>query len=195
MRPGLKSIALLLGVLSTPASAATTLIGDVIFGDYDVPCDTCSAPDASYSVNPFTVDSTIETSLVVGLDSATEVDFDASSLVFTVLSDITYTSHPFNGPEFFVLSGNPFGNVVSVSSPAGQPVAAHVSGGVLFVNWQGDSFLANDTITITFDNSGVPEPSTWAMMLLGFAGLGFAFRQSRRRVPLDRAADAGPSAI
>jgi hypothetical protein len=30
--------------------------------------------------------------------------------------------------------------------------------------------------------AGVPEPSTWAMMLLGFAGLGFAFRQSRRRV-------------
>jgi hypothetical protein len=31
---------------------------------------------------------------------------------------------------------------------------------------------------------GVPEPSTWAMMLLGFAGLGFAFRQSRRRVSM-----------
>jgi hypothetical protein len=31
---------------------------------------------------------------------------------------------------------------------------------------------------------GVPEPSTWAMMLLGFAGLGFAFRQSRRKVLL-----------
>jgi hypothetical protein len=29
--------------------------------------------------------------------------------------------------------------------------------------------------------SGVPEPSTWAMMLLGFAGLGFAFRRSRRK--------------
>jgi hypothetical protein len=29
---------------------------------------------------------------------------------------------------------------------------------------------------------GVPEPSTWAMMLLGFAGLGFAFRQSRRKM-------------
>jgi PEP-CTERM motif len=28
---------------------------------------------------------------------------------------------------------------------------------------------------------GVPEPSTWAMMLLGFAGLGFALRQSRRK--------------
>jgi hypothetical protein len=30
--------------------------------------------------------------------------------------------------------------------------------------------------------SAVPEPSTWAMMLLGFAGLGFAFRQSRRKM-------------
>jgi hypothetical protein len=32
--------------------------------------------------------------------------------------------------------------------------------------------------------SAVPEPSTWAMMLLGFAGLGFAFRQSRRKVSM-----------
>jgi hypothetical protein len=30
--------------------------------------------------------------------------------------------------------------------------------------------------------STVPEPSTWAMMLLGFLGLGFAFRLSRRKV-------------
>jgi hypothetical protein len=30
--------------------------------------------------------------------------------------------------------------------------------------------------------SVVPEPSTWAMMLLGFAGLGFAFRKSRRKM-------------
>jgi hypothetical protein len=32
--------------------------------------------------------------------------------------------------------------------------------------------------------AAVPEPSTWAMMLIGFAGLGFAFRQSRRRVSM-----------
>jgi hypothetical protein len=28
----------------------------------------------------------------------------------------------------------------------------------------------------------VPEPATWGMMLVGFLGLGFAFRQSRRKV-------------
>jgi hypothetical protein len=30
----------------------------------------------------------------------------------------------------------------------------------------------------------VPEPSTWAMMLLGFLGLGLAFKQSRRKVSM-----------
>ena len=30
--------------------------------------------------------------------------------------------------------------------------------------------------------AAIPEPSTWAMMLIGFLGLGFAFRQSRRKV-------------
>jgi CHRD domain/PEP-CTERM motif len=32
--------------------------------------------------------------------------------------------------------------------------------------------------------AAVPEPSTWAMLLIGFAGLGFAFRQSRRKVSM-----------
>jgi hypothetical protein len=38
------------------------------------------------------------------------------------------------------------------------------------------------TETLTFAAGAVPEPPTWAMMIIGFAGLGFAFRQSRRRV-------------
>jgi hypothetical protein len=39
-----------------------------------------------------------------------------------------------------------------------------------------------------FELTGVPEPSTWAMMLLGFAGLGFAgYRRAKRTqaVPAD----------
>jgi PEP-CTERM motif len=37
-------------------------------------------------------------------------------------------------------------------------------------------------VDITLARS-VPEPSTWAMMLLGFAGLGFAgYRASRKAV-------------
>jgi hypothetical protein len=37
------------------------------------------------------------------------------------------------------------------------------------------------TATITTSVSGVPEPSTWAMMLLGFAGIGFmAYRRKSK---------------
>lgn len=32
-----------------------------------------------------------------------------------------------------------------------------------------------------FTSAALPEPSTWGMMLLGFAGIGFAMRRSRRR--------------
>jgi PEP-CTERM motif len=44
----------------------------------------------------------------------------------------------------------------------------------------GGNVNVND-ITIS-PAAAVPEPSTWAMLLLGFAGLGFAFRQSRRKI-------------
>jgi hypothetical protein len=45
----------------------------------------------------------------------------------------------------------------------------------------GSPFGANYGWTVS---AAVPEPSTWAMMLLGFCGLGFAFRQSRRKVSM-----------
>ena len=41
------------------------------------------------------------------------------------------------------------------------------------------------TFNLTFSLtgvSGVPEPATWIMLLIGFAGLGFAVRQTRRKV-------------
>jgi hypothetical protein len=42
--------------------------------------------------------------------------------------------------------------------------------------------LTVDTFTITVQAAAAaPEIPTWAMMLIGFAGLGFAFRQSQRK--------------
>lgn len=37
--------------------------------------------------------------------------------------------------------------------------------------------------TLVFSQSAVPEPATWAMMLLGFGAVGMALRRSRRRRP------------
>jgi hypothetical protein len=44
-------------------------------------------------------------------------------------------------------------------------------------------FITRSGIQVIASTAGtVPEPSTWALMLLGFAGLGYAgFRQNRTR--------------
>jgi PEP-CTERM motif len=45
----------------------------------------------------------------------------------------------------------------------------------------GESFKEFNQIEFSLATPQIPEPSTWAMMLLGFAGLGFAgYRQTRR---------------
>ena len=44
-----------------------------------------------------------------------------------------------------------------------------------------DSILDNFVLTTTANVSSVPEPGTWAMMLVGFAGIGAALR--RRKIP------------
>jgi hypothetical protein len=50
----------------------------------------------------------------------------------------------------------------------------------------GDAANATDLSDLFVQGAitGVPETSTWAMMLIGFCGLGFAFRQKRRKVSL-----------
>lgn len=53
-----------------------------------------------------------------------------------------------------------------------------------FANAGAYSFIFSDGIgNAPLDSGGVPEPSAWAMMLLGFAGLGVAGRRRRARAP------------
>jgi PEP-CTERM motif len=44
----------------------------------------------------------------------------------------------------------------------------------------GASVITASGVFDNFTSPTVPEPSTWAMLLLGFAGLGFAGYRSRR---------------
>jgi PEP-CTERM motif len=76
-----------------------------------------------------------------------------------------------NGSVLFSSNVTSLGQVVTLTLAAGDTLAFAVT--------QGSGTQNTGDVSLT---TGVPEPSTWAMMLLGFAGLGFAFRQSRRRV-------------
>lgn len=43
----------------------------------------------------------------------------------------------------------------------------------------GDNFLIHGLTSREIEHGGVPEPATWAMMLMGFGGLGAALRRRR----------------
>jgi hypothetical protein len=91
------------------------------------------------------------------------------------------------GESWLVFASNsPTTGFVQVAS--GSDELVHTLVGVPFNFYY---FKENTAAGATLDNvllaevsgvAAVPEPATWAMMLLGFVGLGFAFRQSRRKV-------------
>ena len=59
----------------------------------------------------------------------------------------------------------------------------------LVFNFQNDrSFFALDNVSVTAVNGAVPEPATWAMMLIGFGAMGVSLRRRRRTQTLLEAA-------
>jgi hypothetical protein len=70
------------------------------------------------------------------------------------------------------------GDVVDMYSNGGDP--GPIYGVVVFNALTGPDYTSAGGLTLN-----VPEPSTWAMMVLGFAGLGFAgFRKARKTVAI-----------
>jgi PEP-CTERM motif len=94
-------------------------------------------------------------------------------------------SPPVIDPVAAASSANPSGGAVDPLDPIGTPggdaagsamTASNLSSSVDYLTTGGDGVL--------FFGVAVPEPSTWAMMLLGFAGLAFAgYHQAKRASP------------
>ena len=85
---------------------------------------------------------------------------------------VTNGSNPAGGtgvPNFFVSFYDQFGNLGALAGSSG--VIAFDDGG-------SPADADYDDLVVRFNVSAVPEPTTWAMMLLGFAGIGFlAYRR------------------
>lgn len=89
---------------------------------------------------------------------------------------------------FLTLFGNNL-NAVPALGFNGDQSGALTNAYVTFTGLSFDKIvLASSGNSFEFDNISygnvgpVPEPSTWAMMLLGFAGIGFAYRRHRSRL-------------
>jgi hypothetical protein len=86
-----------------------------------------------------------------------------------------------NVPNFFVSFYDRFGNLGALNGTSG--VIAFDDGG-------NPADADYDDLVVRFTVSAVPEPATWAMMLLGFAGIGFGLSsQAATRAPLSYVQD------
>ena len=120
--------------------------------------------------------------MAVSGPGATPVAIDPTTGIMTPLTSplLTVTGNAFDvvssaNTLYMTTSANP-SLLISVNETTG------VQGPIRILTLpSGVSSVFDMTVAITGAPT-VPEPSTWAMMLLGFAGLGFAFRQSRRKI-------------
>lgn len=103
-------------------------------------------------------------------------DFVVTSTMSSGSQNIDFTSVAFNGAEFdaSVIGWNEFSflNGVSVTKDALQRlVLSGTSGG---------NGSYSGVITFMPTTAAVPEPASWALLILGFGGAGAALRQARR---------------
>jgi hypothetical protein len=118
------------------------------------------------------------------------ITIGAASFTVNENSGSSYATEPFNGIEFSNLDFGPGERITGFTLLTNLPglTAADVSftNDSIMYNGSGLSFETSPyfiTLTVT---TVVPELSTWAMMIFGFAGLGLVgYRASRRPEPIE----------
>lgn len=109
------------------------------------------------------------------------------------MSDAAWNSSPFSGSGISQLTGIiPFSDFVTNNTNSNSARTVDVTSGAGNLWVIGASFASNrdrkydnfklDKIKFTVTPPAVPEPATWAMMILGFGAIGASMR--RRKTPL-----------
>jgi hypothetical protein len=153
------------------------------------PPDGLTAANLPYSVSQ--ISAVVGTSFVVAIDVNTAggagghmETLQFFEVIDTTTNTVLYTFGALNS------AGTLIGNIANQGNGFGDWQLSTVSlaglsptDGILFhAQWKNDTDGAESFFLVSSTTSAVPEPATWGMMLLGFVGLGFAFRQSRRKV-------------
>ena len=120
-------------------------------------------------------------------DERATLDISGTNIFIDFLNSSNWTTAEFNG---WVLSDET-DNLAAILGVTIDPATnmngfslSNISftGDSIIVNWQGLSFTDTTVVSlnVVFGAAAVPEPGTWAMMLLGFGAVGFSMRRRRR---------------
>jgi hypothetical protein len=184
MKTSIFAIAAMAAGLTFAASAqATTISGSINFGGggngYDpaggsVPPGYGNDTGTTVAVGPG-----IEFGYVDTFNTDT-ADFTNTSLT---IGDITKGFGAVSWEQTFTASTPGFFKDLTLVGGSFTGLSYGVSGDTLTVDWEGTytqglPFSGSYSDQFTFAG-GVPEPTTWALMLIGFGGLGAAMRASR----------------
>lgn len=176
----LKTLVGLAALLATGAASASLLDGQTVNYQYFFP-DTSTpyinAPNGDYVVGPG-----VEiTNLVTDMASAA---LDLSDTQITVLfHEVGFNTGSFNGFRIndVNLSIASFGAVTinSASNVTLDPSRISFDADNIWVSFAGDSYSLGDKLVL--DVSAVPEPQTYALMLLGLVGVAAVSRRAKQR--------------
>lgn len=192
--------AALLVTAGAPAQAGLVGAGtNTVSVNYWFPSSTVPPPACDPNTNPnceVEADSmgntapTIPASFVQGVSDGSTISVGDTKIVITnVLPNVPFCSTTTGScPDFFNGFAFSFSSGVDITNVTTDPTSASdfrpIAGGLtftptgIFVNVVGEAPDAGHELILDVTTGGgpppVPEPSTWALMALGFAGLGFA---------------------
>lgn len=173
----LAGAALALSLVTAGAASATTFAGHTVSAEYMWPdVDSVFLPGGTAVVG-----SGVEFGNIAG-EGNHAVDFSDNSIHVTYLTSwFLGTQETFDGWRFTDLTSSAIKGVSLIGTNLSGFTAAnlsfdsnHVYANTLGLgNWAAGTFI---TIGVDFQ-SAVPEPATWAMMLIGFGALGVHLRR------------------
>lgn len=165
-------------LVASPASAAS-FIGDTFEGTYRFPTLDNTTRDGGTQV----VDPSASFRFPTGNINPTAT-ITASNVLVTFEGDGKYKDAEFSGILLRNISSSNIASFVLVSSTVvgfDQSNLSFTSNSLMFdfadLRIKGTDQISAD---VTFLTSSVPEPATWAMMVLGLGAAGFAMRRRKK---------------
>jgi PEP-CTERM motif len=169
-----------------PLSITSGALVDTASGDIATASGTASSTLATFNISA----DSIFTVAATALSSTSSVDGTPSATGFTTLADLTITvlgsslTIPLNPtPNDVILNAG--GITITLNQQIPEVGGVGITTNAIAIDFNnflgvvtGSIDIAQSAASIT--GSAVPEPSTWAMMALGFVGLAFAYRRGRK---------------